>query len=293
MSTAGSALPSGFWSDCAVAPVAHLKTAEVQAASSEIAQLLKQVLDVTGIDFSSYKEETLLRRLEKRKSVLGLYTADAYRRHIRDHPEEIRTLQHLFLVSVSSFFRDPESFVVLRNSLKQRLLQKQPTEPVRVWVPGCASGEEPLTLAILLKELDSQRRVEITATDLNPDALAVAAEGVYPENALRTMEASVRARYFVAKGKNFCADPALMQCIKYERRDVFTGTPEKPLDLVSCRNLLIYMKSQLQDKLVKSFHSALLPAGLLFIGQSESLSVTGEAMFSPIDQYHRLFQRRQ
>jgi chemotaxis protein methyltransferase CheR/two-component system CheB/CheR fusion protein len=257
----------------------------------ELQRLLPQIVNATGIDFSSYKEETLLRRLEKRKSTLNIDTIEAYQEYIRRHPDELNVLQHLFLVSVSSFFRDRASFDVLKMSLAKLVAGKAANEPVRVWVPACASGEEPLTLAILLKDLTGARPIEIIGTDLNPEALAMCREGVYRQTAFKEMDAAVRDRYFTAKGQHYLVSPELATCIRYEQRDVLTAAPAN-LDLVSCRNLLIYMKSHLQDKLIKSFHQALRSQGLLFIGQSESLSFVGNSLFVPIDHYHRLFRKR-
>ena len=283
----------------AVAPVVLPGTGNVidevpitDAAQRELQVLLRQVHQATGIDFSSYKEDTLLRRLEKRKSTLGVESATAYQDLIRRQPEELKVLQHLFLVSVSSFFRDHESFQVLKMSLAKLVSGKMPNEPIRVWVPGCASGEEAITLAILLKELAGNSPIEITATDLNPEALAMSREGVYRQTAFKEMAEVLRDRYFTAKGQHFQVQAEVMACIRYEQRDVLGGSPPKDLDLVSCRNLLIYMKSHLQDKLIKSFHQALRSQGLLFIGQSESLSFVGNSLFVPIDHYHRLFRRR-
>lgn len=257
----------------------------------ELQRLLPQIHKATGIDFSSYKEETLLRRLEKRKSTLGITSAEAYQDLIRLQPEELKALQHLFLVSVSSFFRDRESFEVLKTSLTRLVAGKPANAPVRVWVPGCASGEEPYTLAILLRELGS-RPIEITASDLNPEALDMAREGVYRQTAFKEMDATLLDRYFLPKGQHFEIKPEIKACVRFEQRDVLGGTPPVEHDLVSCRNLLIYLKSHLQDKLIKSFHQALRSQGLLFIGQSESLSFVGNSLFVPIDHYHRLFRRR-
>jgi chemotaxis protein methyltransferase CheR/two-component system CheB/CheR fusion protein len=259
---------------------------------SELDLLLRQVHEATGIDFSSYKEDTLLRRLEKRKATLGVDSAAAYQALIRRQPEELDVLQHLFLVSVSSFFRDRDSFAVLEKHLAAALAGKPAHEPFRLWVPGCASGEEALTLAILLREADRQRPLEITATDLNPEALALARAGLYRQTAFKEMDAALRERYFTPKGQHYQVEEGLLACIRYEERDVLAGPPAGTHDLVSCRNLLIYMKSPLQDQLVKSFHSALRSQGLLFIGQSESLSFIGNSLFAPIDHYHRLFRKR-
>ncbi|OAN50554.1 CheR family methyltransferase [Magnetospirillum moscoviense] len=266
------------------------------AQHHELQVLIAKVHEATGIDFSSYKEETLLRRLDKRKSTLGITTPDAYQALIRKDPGELDTLQHLFLVSVSSFFRDCQSFHVLERALAGALADKPDGEPFRMWVPGCASGEEPYTLAIILAELmrvtGDRRPIAITATDLNPDALATAREGLYRKTAFKEVEDSLRDRYFHPRGQHYEIDPAIKACVTFERRDVLAGPPPSGLDLVSCRNLLIYMKSHLQDDLVKLFHQSLRPQGLLFIGQSESLSFVGNSLFAPIDHFHRLFRRR-
>jgi chemotaxis methyl-accepting protein methylase len=284
----GAATPFGV----ARAPAASEEGSISAVARHELDTLLRQVHQATGIDFSSYKEETLLRRLEKRKATLGVDSPEAYQALIRRQPEELNILQHLFLVSVSSFFRDRESFQVLKMSLAKLVSGKSANEPIRVWVPGCASGEEAFTLAILLKELTDQHPIEITASDLNPEALAMCREGVYRQTAFKEMDAGVREHYFVPKGQHFEIKPEIKACVSFEQRDVLGGTPPANLDLVSCRNLLIYMKSHLQDKLIKSFHQSLRSQGLLFIGQSESLSFVGNSLFVPIDHYHRLFRRR-
>lgn len=267
-------------------------TEPVSQPPGELGQLLKLIHQATGMDFSSYKEDTLLRRLDKRLSTLGLATLEEYLALLRKRPEELRTIQHLFLVSVSSFFRDADSFAVLKMSLARLVAGKPAGEPIRVWVPGCASGEEPFTLAILLKDLTDRHPVEITGTDLNPEALAIARAAVYRQTAFKEMPAVMRERYTVQKGQHAEVVPDIKACVRFEQRDVLGGAPSAALDLVSCRNLLIYMKSDLQDQLVTAFHRALKPQGLLFIGPSESLSFVGNSLFVPIDHYHRLFRRR-
>ena len=258
----------------------------------ELRVLITLIHQATGIDFSSYKEDTLLRRLDKRLSTLGFSSTGEYLAHARKHTDELHTLQHLFLVSVSSFFRDAESFEVLRQSLTRLVAGKPAGEPVRVWVPGCASGEEPYTLAILIKELTTSHPIEIIGTDLNPEALAIATEAVYRQTAFKEMAPGLRERYTVPRGQHAEVVAGVRACVRFENRDVLGGAPDPRLDLVSCRNLLIYMKSDLQDQLITRFHRALQPQGLLFIGQSESLSFVGNSLFVPIDHYHRLFRRR-
>lgn len=262
------------------------------APSGEFNQLLEQVHQATGIDFGGYKEDTLLRRIDKRMATLGLDSLADYLALARKQPEELKTLQRLFLVSVSSFFRDADAFRALKMSLARLLEGKPAGEPVRVWVAGCASGEEAYTLAILLKELTRRHPIEIVATDLNPDALALADAAMYRQNALKETESAVLARYFEPRGDYFAIKPEIRACVIFEQRDVFSGSPPDRLDLVSCRNLLIYLKSHLQDQLIRKFDRALRPQGLLFIGPSESLSLLGSTLFMPIDHYHRLFRQR-
>ena len=183
-----AAAPAVAVSPKAVTAAVESGEADISAAERrELEQLQRQVLEATGIDFSSYKEETLLRRLEKRKEAMGVTTADAYQALIRRNPHELHSLQHLFLVSMSSFYRDRDSFLSLERALAARIVDKQQGVPVRVWVPGCASGEEPYTLAVILSELLGSCRqlhpIAITATDLNAEALAMARAGIYPRTA--------------------------------------------------------------------------------------------------------------
>lgn len=269
-----------------------------EAALDELQTLLRQVRDATGIDFSGYKEETLLRRLDKRKLELGVTSAEAYQSLIRRQPDELKVLQQLFLVSVSSFFRDRESFRVLERELAGLLAARRADEPIRVWVAGCAGGEEAYTIAIILDVLLAGRHpapaVDIVASDLNPEALALAAAGVYRRTAFAEMEAPLRERYLLARGEHFELRPEIRERVRFERRDVPSGVPPAvgEFDLVSCRNLLIYLKTDLQDRLLNSFQQALRSRGLLFIGQSESLGFVGNSLFAPVDHYHRLFRRR-
>ncbi len=263
---------------------------------TELKQLLHHVHEATGIDFSSYKEETLLRRLSKRKAALGMASAEHYLALIKRQPEELKTLQQLFLISVSSLFRDRASFRELERALGAAVAAKPDGDPIRIWVPGCASGDECYSLAIILSELLGEHRarhaIQIIGTDLNPEALATARSGIYRLTALGEVDQALRERYFRVHGQHFEVSATLRQCVSFEQRDVLAGAPSGDLDLVSCRNLLIYMKSQLQDHLVKIFHQALRPQGLLFVGPSESLSFLGNSLFFPLDHYHRIFRRR-
>lgn len=280
---------------------AHVSLAKCGAEQGdpELAVLLPLVFQATGIDFSSYKEETLLRRLEKRKIALGLTRAEDYRALLYEHPDELKTLQSLFLVSVSSFFRDRKAFSELAMQLSSLLSAKPKGEPINIWVAGCASGEEVYTLAILVNELlgvcRASHPVCIVGTDLNSEALETARAGIFRATAFHEMDSTLRERYFTPKGQDYEICQELREMVKFELRDVLTGEPASlagKFDLVSCRNLLIYMKSDLQERLVKKFCHALLPQGLLFIGQAESLGLLGNSLFVALDHYHRLYRRR-
>lgn len=252
--------------------------------SGELDELQRLILEETGVDFRHYKEETLLRRLEKRKEQLAL--TEDYLSYARRHPEELRILQERFLVSVSSFFRDQAAFRVLATALEGLV------GPARVWVPGCASGEEVYSLAILLLSLPA-RPIRIVGTDLSPEALKVARRGAYRRSAFREMDSSLLPRYFTRKSEElFEVGPALREVVEFEQRDVFAGPPMDGLALVSCRNLLIYLKAPRQDLLLASIHKALLPQGLLFLGPAETLGFASAPLFTAVDLQHCLYRKR-
>lgn len=262
----------------------------------QLSHLVKLIYQVTGVDFSNYKEETLLRRLERRIALLQLKDSEAYEAYINKNPEELHILQRLFLVSLSSFFRDFAAFSLVKNHLAQLLGQKKKGDFVRIWVPGCASGEECYSYAILLAEYlgndFSNYKLEIIGTDLNPDALALAHDAIYSNSAFKEMEPTLLERYFEKNGRHYKVKQNIRGVCRFTQEDLISADAPTNLDLISCRNLLIYMKSNLQEKLFKKFHSALLPQGLLFIGQSENIGISGNSLFTTIDYFHRLYRRK-
>jgi chemotaxis protein methyltransferase CheR/two-component system CheB/CheR fusion protein len=266
------------------------------ASNRHLPALLQNVFEATGIDFSSYKEETLLRRIDRRMATLKIINFERYLVYIEQYPDELKTLQHLFLVSLSSFFRDSRAFAVVKKHLAETVEQKAPGETIRIWVPGCASGEECYTFAILLSEILGESfkrfRIRIIGSDLNPEALAIADTGIYRQTAFKETEPEILARYFETRGQHYQVTEPIRAACEFIRQDVVSANAPENLDIVSCRNLLIYMKSDLQDQLFKKFHQALLPQGLLFIGQSENIGVLGNTLFLPLDHYHRLYRRK-
>lgn len=270
-----------------------------EPASVGLAPFISRVHAVTGIDFSGYREETLWRRLNARCAALGI-TLERYAELLLNDAGEAQRLKRLFLVSLSWFWRDRESFKALASAVDPLLARKPPGEPLRAWVAGCASGEEAYTLAALLSEAVGRhgtgRAVEILATDLNAEARALARTGEYPLKAFREAPAGWVDRWFIPIAGGYRVGPALVSRVRFELAEVEASTPgcfqDGTVDLVSCRNLLIYFMRHKQDRVVARFRQALRADGLLFLGLSENLGPVAGAYFQTLDAGHRVFLRR-
>ena len=259
-------------------------------------RLLQRVCESTGIDFSGYKEETLRRRLAGRLDRLGLESLEGYEAYLAAHGGELEALAQHFLVSKSSFFRDCSSFAAVEKSLGARVRGRPRGEPLRIWVPGCASGEECYTLAIVVAEAmggtPAAGSVAIQGSDLNPRALEQAESGWYPGTVLEEMAPELRSRHFLPAGEGFRVRDSIRSMCCFTRQDVLQGALPRDLDMISCRNLLIYLKGDCQARLLHRFHAALRPDGLFFLGLSETVGIAGQALFRIVDAEHRLYQRR-
>lgn len=278
-------------------PKALNVSAPLQRGDAEILkQLLHTMQAITGCDFSCYKEETLLRRLHRRIDALKITSLADYQVYTQQFPDELRKLQNHFLISLSFFFRDNESFSALGQHLSTLLKNKVRGDSIRIWVPGCASGEECYSLAILLGEILDKHfadfSITIIGSDLNEQALAVAERGCYPATAFRDLSPDAIGHYLEQNGVEFSVKPHLRQICHFRIEDVARCQLLEKVDVISCRNLLIYMKSELQDKLIRNFHHFLNTGGLLFLGQSETIGLIGNTLFSPLDQYHRVYRRK-
>lgn len=265
----------------------------------DLRAVMARVLEVTGIDFSEYREETLLRRLQSRRTLLSLDRASYEAMLMRDRREAER-LQRLFLVSLSSFWRDRDCFEALGRALAPRWVEQPVEAPIRVWVPGCASGEEVYTLAALIADAMERgglrRPIEVIGTDLNVDALQIARLGEYPEKSFRESPSGWAERWFSQHAQTFRVRPELAALVRFELADIETGPPAgwetTGLDLISCRNLLIYFQPSKQGRLLALFHRSLRPDGLLLIGPSENLGISAQASFRALDAERRIFVRR-
>jgi two-component system, chemotaxis family, CheB/CheR fusion protein len=258
----------------------------------QIAALLRARL---GHDFSQYKERTLVRRIQRRMQLLGVKDAPDYLNLLRRDKQEQVVLFHELLINVTEFFRDAASFEALEKVVVPQLLsQSTPDEPVRIWVPGCATGEEAFSIAILLKEaMVSQeivRKVQIFATDLDNHAITTARHGRYPRSIAAHMSAERFERWFVEEGSDYCPLKSIREMCIFSNHDTTKDPPFSRLDLISCRNLFIYLNTEAQSRLLQVFHYALREGGFLFLGSAEGV-MRKTKLFETVDKKHRIFQR--
>jgi PAS domain S-box-containing protein len=259
-------------------------------------QLVALVRENTGMDVAQDREATLLRRVERHRRMLGLGSDEAYLAHLRQHPEAVQALQRSFLISVTSFFRDVPAFAALRSALLRVLEAKPAGEPLRVWVPGCATGEEAVSVGIVLLEAlaggPPRADIKVFATDLDAEAIAIAQRGRYEAAALEGLDPGLRARHFVDLGGVCEVSPAVRALCVFAQHDVVHDVPFSRLDLITCRNLLIYFKRPLQHTILQRFQYALRPQGLLLLGRAESLGGGTEDLFDTLEPEQRLFRRK-
>jgi two-component system, chemotaxis family, CheB/CheR fusion protein len=263
------------------------------AALGAIQALLRTRL---GHDFSGYKEKTFGRRVQRRMQVLQLPDIDAYVDRLRQDADELGQLFRDLLIGVTSFFRDPAAFqFVAENIIPQLFQDKGANAEVRVWVPGCATGEEVYSIAMLLREhmdkMQSPPKAQIFATDLDDQAIAIARIGRYPADLLRAVSPERRNRFFRREDHTYVASKEVRDCCVFSTHNVIRDPPFSNLDLISCRNLLIYLGAELQAELIPVFHYALRPDGFLFLGLSETIGRHG-ALFAAVDKKHHVFKRR-
>jgi len=254
----------------------------------------------TGHDFSQYKESTTHRRIERRMAVHQIGKVDRYLRYLQNTPAEVDALFHDLLIGVTSFFRDRAAFEVLETQVIPKLfVGKTAGTPVRVWVAGCSTGEEAYSIAILIQERADKLNVavkgQVFATDIDGRAIEHARHGVYPVGAVADVSPERLARYFVAEstaGDAFRVRGVIRDMLIFSEHDVLRDPPFSKIDLVSCRNLLIYLGSALQKKVFPLLHYALNPGGFLFLGNSESAGESSD-LFSPLSSKERIYQRRE
>lgn len=261
-------------------------------ASREIYALLRSQ---SGHDFSGYKTKTFLRRVKRRMQVRQIATLPEYVALIKNDPDEVLDLFRDLLINVTNFFRDADAFERLEKDVVPQLFEAKTgaSETLRVWVPGCSTGEEVYSLAIILREYmertGTKVRVQIFATDIDEHALAVARAGRYPEALMEGITPERRTRFFRNEGASHVVANHVRELCIFSPHNLIKDPPFSRMDLVSCRNLLIYFGPDLQSQVIPAFHYALRPGGYLFLGTSESIG-QHQDLFSTVDKKHRLFR---
>jgi two-component system CheB/CheR fusion protein len=272
----------------------------VEALQQEVIENLPKIFPIlrgrTGHDFSRYKDSTLARRIQRRMQVLHINSTVEYVKCIAERPDEVDALFKDLLIGVTQFFRDPESFQVLSKKVIPELIREKRDEAqVRIWIAGCASGEEAYSFAILLAEqlerLKSKPKVIIFATDLDVEALEFARKGRYPSEIADQISPATLDRYFKKNANGYELVDEIREMCVFSPHNLIKDPPFSRLDLISCRNVLIYLEADLQKRLLPLFHYALNPSGFLFLGPSENVASRSE-LFRTVDPKHRIFQRR-
>ncbi|MBL8481301.1 MAG: PAS domain-containing protein [Rhodocyclaceae bacterium] len=267
------------------------------AALSALDKIVVLLRDRCGADFSDYKTSTLYRRIERRTTLHQLHGIAAYVRYLRENPQELDLLFKELLIGVTNFFRDPAMWDALRDDALPALLANYPGgAALRAWVPACSSGEEAYSLAIVFREAlekyrpDGRYSLQVYATDIDADAINKARRGFYPDNIAADVSADRLARFFVADQGGWRIGKDIRDMVVFAPQNIISDPPFTKLDILSCRNLLIYFGPTLQKKLLPLFHYALNRDGLLILGSAETVGSFAE-LFGPLDGKSRIFRR--
>jgi len=277
---------------------AHLQSAPGEAAADEaddvLFELLTELKDRSGLDFRGYKTPMLRRRVHRRMGLAHIGDLSTYLEFLRDTPQEAGALADDFLISVTEFFREPDAWGVLAEEVLPKLLDgTSEGDNLRVWVPACATGEEAYSMAMLLMEnprvAERRLKLQVFATDVDRRALDFARAGRYPATIEQAVSAQRRRRFFSQSEGHYQVRKELREAVLFAPHDLVNDPPFSHMDLVSCRNLLIYLEPELQRRLLQVFHFALEPDGCLFLGKSETVG-SQAAQFAPASQRSRIFR---
>jgi two-component system, chemotaxis family, CheB/CheR fusion protein len=276
--------------------VAHQSAASPKNNADPLSQLFELLRIYTGIDFTNYKQATIQRRIQRRMSQKSLTKLEDYLTYIHENLVEIDALYQEILITVTSFFRDPEVFQFLEEKILPQLVQQHSSDsPIRVWVPGCATGEEVYSIAIcLLESLDGvmpKPPIQIFATDINDQSIAIARAGVYKPSAVENISPERLRRFFIEVNGEYQISKLVRESCIFAKHNLFSDPPFSRLDLISCRNLLIYLGKTLQKKVMQTLHYGLHSSGFLLLGTSETANPTLN-LFSPIDKKYKIYAKK-
>lgn len=281
--------------DCAAALSRHAVAMNSPRADLECDTLLEYLKQNRGFDFTGYKRPSVARRIQKRMETLRISAYGEYQDYLEANPEEFAELFNTILINVTGFFRDEASWKYLAGqALPDLLARRDPAASIRVWSAGCATGEEAYTLAIVIAEVigvdQFADRVTIYATDVDDDALAKARQGIYSESAVADVPEALRAKYFERVDGLYVFRNDLRSALVFGRHDLINDAPISGVDLLVCRNTLMYLNAETQAKILERFHFALTDGGTLFLGRAETL-LTHAPAFEPVNLKHRISTR--
>jgi two-component system, chemotaxis family, CheB/CheR fusion protein len=269
-----------------------------RATQDRLAEIIDLLRTKTSHTFTLYKEATLLRRIERRMAIAAIEDADRYLEVLRRDSEELELLAKDLLISVTSFFRDAAAFELLAENFIPELVRKHGCDrPLRIWIAGSSTGEETYSLAMLFLEAiaalpngKSDIKLQVFASDVDEDAVTFARNGLYPETIVADVSPARLARFFTKEDDGYRVARQLREAVVFTVQDLLTDAPFSRLDLVSCRNLLIYLRPEVQTKVLSLFHFALADGGILFLGTSETVGELGHR-FEPLSKKQRIFRR--
>lgn len=271
------------------------RTVEVTEShySKNMNEIFNLIMAETGHDFSHYKKNTICRRIERRLAVHQIGKIDDYVNYLKKSAEEVHKLFKDLLIGVTTFFRDTEAFDILKNEVLPLIIKKKKTDiPIRIWVPGCATGEEAYSIAILflevMEKMEKYIPLQIFATDIDSDAIEFARAAVYPAASVTSISDERLNRFFVKEETSYKISKKIRDMIVFSIQDLIKDPPFSKLDMVCCRNVLIYMDQVLQKKLLPLFHYTLQKNGILFLGSSESIGDFGDR-FTPLNSKWKMF----
>jgi two-component system CheB/CheR fusion protein len=265
---------------------------------SNLDKIIILIREHSGIDFTSYKKNTLIRRIERRKGVHQIDKISNYVRYLQENPAELEILIKELLIGVSNFFRDPAVWDLLSEKILPQFISEFPEKyELRAWVPACSTGEEAYSLAMVfteaLERVDSAHRVslQIFATDLNAEAIEIARKGYFPKNIEADVSLERLKRFFIAENDHYRINSAVREMVVFAPQNIIKDPPFTKIDILSCRNMLIYMEQELQKKIVSLFNYSMNPGGLLILGLAETPGITNDG-FREIDSKYKIYKRQ-
>ena len=262
----------------------------------DFANLIRYIQESRGVDFRGYKKSSLRRRVTRRMEEVGSDSFATYHGLLEADPREFNELLNTVLINVTSFFRDEEAWTALRNEVVPAIVERsrQNNQPIRIWSIGCASGEEPFSVAMAFADVLGVEAfcdtVKVYATDLDEEALRAARHATYTPRDVENLPPEMLERYFERSGNHFVFQRELRKCVIFGRHNVVHDAPISRIDLLVCRNLLIYLEAETQDSVLPRLHYALVDGGYMFLGKAET-QLARSRLFEPVDLKHRLFRK--